>query len=220
MNAFSSKGKMYRVDSEGFLADYDSWDENFAEAMASEAKIPGRLTPEHWKVLRFIRETFKQTGACPLVYQTCKANGLRLKDLKRLFPAGYLRGACKLSGITYKERLVDYYGEKVSEFQEAAQPGLKEKVYRVNVQGFLIDPTEWDENFAIHKAQEMKMKEGLTDRHWEIIHFLREYSKQNGTVPTLFETCETNQIELEELESLFPDRYHRGAVKIAGLKAR
>jgi TusE/DsrC/DsvC family sulfur relay protein len=220
MNTFSSKGKMYRVDSEGFLADYDTWDENFAEAMASEAKIPGHLTPEHWKVLRFIRETFKQTGACPLVYQTCKANGLHLKDLKRLFPAGYLRGACKLSGITYRERLVDYYGEKGSEFQEAARPGLKEKVYRVNVQGFLIDPTEWDENFAIHKAQEMKMKEGLTDRHWEIIHFLREYSRQNGTVPTLFETCETNQIELEELEILFPDGYHRGAVKIAGLKAR
>ncbi len=220
MNTFSSRGKTYNVDSEGFLVDYDSWDENFAEAMAPEAKIRGRLTPEHWKVLRFIRETFHQSGACPLVYQTCKANGLQLKDLKRLFPVGYLRGACKLSGITYKERLVDYYGEKESESREAARPGWKERVYRVNVQGFLIDPTEWDENFAIHKAQEMKMKEGLTDRHWRSIHFLREHFEQNGLVPTLFEACEMNQIDLDELEILFPDGYHRGAVKIAGLRAR
>lgn len=220
MNIFSSRGKTYDVDSEGFLVDYDSWDENFAEAMASEAKMPGRLTPDHWKVLRFIRETFKQTGACPLVYQTCKANGLQLKDLKRLFPAGYLRGACKLSGITYKERLVDYYGEKESESRDAVRPGRQEKVYRVNVQGFLMDPAEWDENFAIHKAQEMKMKEGLTDKHWSVIHFIRDYFKYNGTVPSLFETCETNQIELDELEGLFPDGYHRGVIKIAGLRAR
>ncbi len=220
MNIFSSRGKTYDVDSEGFLVNYDSWDENFAEAMASEAKVPGRLTPEHWRVLRFIRETFKQTGTCPLVYQTCKANGLQLKDLKRLFPAGYLRGACKLSGITYKERLVDYYGEKESKSREAARPGREEKVYRVNVQGFLVDPAEWDENFAIHKAQEMKMKEGLTDKHWSVIHFVRDYFKDNGTVPSLFETCETNQMELDEMEGLFPDGYHRGVVKIAGLRAR
>jgi tRNA 2-thiouridine synthesizing protein E len=66
----------------------------------------------------------------------------------------------------------------------------------------------------------MKMREGLTDKHWRIIRFLREHFRKNSVVPTLFETCEMNQIELDELETLFPDGYHRGAVKIAGLRAR
>jgi TusE/DsrC/DsvC family sulfur relay protein len=221
MKTISMKGKSYAVDSEGFLLLYDQWDENFAEGMASEVKILEGLTQEHWKVIRFIRETFRQTGACPLVYQTCKANGLHLKDLKALFPTGYLRGACKLAGITYRERLVDFYGERGREPRmEEGRPEWKEKIYPVNVLGFLVDPAHWDENFALHKAEEMKMKEGLTDKHWKVIRFLRESFQKNGEVPNVFETCEANQIELDELERLFPDGYHRGAVKIAGLHYR
>jgi tRNA 2-thiouridine synthesizing protein E len=221
MKLISFKNQIYSIDSEGFLLDYDRWDENFAERMAPEVKIPEGLTQEHWKVIHFIRERFKQNRACPLVYETCKANGLHLKDLRALFPTGYLRGACKLAGITYKERLIDYYGEKGPEFwAEGIRPELEEKIYWVNVRGFLIDPAQWDQNYAIHKAHEMKMKEELSDEHWKIIHFLRDFFEQNGFVPTVYETCEANQIEMDELERLFPDGYHRGAVKIAGLRAR
>jgi tRNA 2-thiouridine synthesizing protein E len=34
------------------------------------------------------------------------------------------------------------------------------------------------------------------------------------------ETCEANDLDIDELEQLFPDGYHRGAVKIAGLRLR
>jgi tRNA 2-thiouridine synthesizing protein E len=221
MNLISSKGQMYSVDAEGFLLDSDRWDENFAERMAPEVKIPHGLTPEHWKVIRFIRERFKQNRACPLVYETCRANGLHLKDLKALFPTGYLRGACKLAGITYKERFIDYYGEEGPGLRgERVRPESDQKVYRVDLRGFLVDPADWDESFAVYKAQEMKMREGLTDKHWKIISFLRDSFNRNGVVPTVYETCEANQIELDELERLFPDGYHRGAVRIAGLKGR
>jgi TusE/DsrC/DsvC family sulfur relay protein len=221
MKNFSFVGKVYKVDSEGFLLDYAQWDENFARGMADEIKIPQGLTKEHWKVIHFIRETFKQDRQCPLVYQTCKANGLHLKDLKKLFPTGYLRGACKLAGITYKERSIDYYGEEGPKIRaEGTRPESEEKIYRVDVRGFLVDPAEWDEDFALHKAQEMKMKEGLTEKHWKIIHFLREYFNRNRSVPTVYETCEKNRMEMDELEELFPNGYHREAVKIAGLRAR
>jgi TusE/DsrC/DsvC family sulfur relay protein len=146
---------------------------------------------------------------------------LHLKDLKKLFPTGYLRGACKLAGITYKERSIDYYGgEGLKIRAEGARPESEEKVYRVDVRGFLVDPAEWDEDFAVQKAHEMKMKEGLTEKHWKIVHFLREYFNRNRSVPTVYETCEMNRMELDELEELFPNGYHRGAVKIAGLRAR
>jgi tRNA 2-thiouridine synthesizing protein E len=38
--------------------------------------------------------------------------------------------------------------------------------------------------------------------------------------PSVTETCEVNDLDIEELEQLFPDGYHRGAVKIAGLRLR
>jgi TusE/DsrC/DsvC family sulfur relay protein len=221
MKDFSFGGKVYRVDSEGFLLDYAQWDENFARGMAGEVKIPQGLMQEHWKVIRFIRETFQQEQQVPLVYQTCKANGLNLKDLKKLFPTGYLRGACKLAGITYKERSIDYYGGEGFKIRaEGARPESEEKVYRVDVRGFLVDPAEWDEDFAVHKAHEMNMKEGLNEKHWKIVHFLRESFTRNRSIPTVYETCEMNRMGLDELEELFPNGYHRGAVKIAGLKAR
>jgi tRNA 2-thiouridine synthesizing protein E len=52
------------------------------------------------------------------------------------------------------------------------------------------------------------------------LNSIRKRFEETGTVPTVYETCEMNQIELEDLESLFPDGYHRGAVKIAGLRVR
>ncbi len=47
--------------------------------------------------------------------------------------------------------------------------------------------------------------------------FLRKRFQETGSVPTVYETCEQNKIEIEDLERLFPDGYHRGAVKISGL---
>jgi tRNA 2-thiouridine synthesizing protein E len=67
----------------------------------------------------------------------------------------------------------------------------------------------------------MKIPGGkLSKRHWEVIHFLRKTCEQTKTVPTIHETCDFLNIEFDELEQLFPDGYHRGAVKIAGLKVR
>jgi tRNA 2-thiouridine synthesizing protein E len=96
-----------------------------------------------------------------------------------------------------------------------------EKTYTVDVRGFLVDPDEWDGCYAVCKAFDLKIPGGkLTREHWRIIRFLRESFRKNKYVPPVYETCEKNGIGLEELERLFPDGYHRGAVKIAGLRVR
>jgi tRNA 2-thiouridine synthesizing protein E len=97
---------------------------------------------------------------------------------------------------------------------------LGERTYHVDIRGFLVDHSEWDEEYAVYKSQEMKMPQGLTEEHWKIIAFLRKRFEKDGKVPTVYETCEANQMDIEALERLFPDGYHRGAVKIAGLRAR
>lgn len=215
MATFAYRDKTYDIDDRNFLTNRDAWDENFAEGMARKLNMAGGLTTDHWKVIHFIRKTFTETGETPLVYQVCKACGLTSKTLKNLFPTGYLRGACLLAGLSYQDRLINYYGEAAP---KAPAPVLKEatvKTYRIDVIGFLVDPNEWDEDYAWHRAQEMHIR--LTDDHWRIIHSMREIYKKTGMVPTIFEICENNGIELIELEHLFPSGYHRGAHKISGL---
>jgi TusE/DsrC/DsvC family sulfur relay protein len=218
MITLSFGGKSYQVEKDQFLSNFNDWDENFARGMASMVGITGGLSEDHWKIIRFIRDYYKETGKCPLVYETRRMNQMNLQDLKKLFPTGYLRGACKLAGITYKE---SYPGQCwVKEVgEEGTSEDQEKKTYEVNVQGFLINPHDWDKKFALNKAYEMKMPK-LTDQHWRVINFLRESFVKKGLVPTVYETCEITGIDVEELEKLFPDGYHRGAVKIAGLRVR
>ncbi len=222
MKTVSFEGKTYTVDDHNFLIDADTWDENFAKGMAKELGMSEGLTEEHLEVIHFIRSSFRKTGACPVIYETCRSLGLTSKTLQRLFPTGYLRGACLISGITYKYGWVYYREEPYPVEGEAPHhrtPGyvLKDKIYRVDLLGYLVDPTEWDEDFASRRAYELNIKGGLSEEHWHIIDFLRNYYMKYKKIPTIYECCEENQIEIEDLEKLFPTGYHRGAVKIAGL---
>jgi tRNA 2-thiouridine synthesizing protein E len=219
MDTFTYEGKTYDVDEMGFLLDLDGWDEDFAEGISQQLKIPGGLTKEHWDVIHFIRKAFKDTGKCPLVYEACRMQGLHLKDLRRLFPTGYMRGACKLAGITYREGYLGqtYFPTTAEDLNVISV----DKTYETDVRGFLVYPDEWDEYYAAFRAFDMKIPGGrLTEDHWKIIRYLRESWAKSHVVPTIYETCGTNGIDLEELERLFPDGYHRGAVKIAGLRVR
>ena len=216
MDTFKFRNETYQLDNAGFLQEIEQWDENFVEGMAEKVQIVGGLTSKHWDIINYIRNTFKEFGKCPVVYQTCRMNGLRMKDLKALFPTGYRRGACKLAGIPRRDggTTMTWLGN----LPEAFTPPPQDKIYRVDIQGFLIDSEEWDELYCANKATEMKIAEKLTDKHWQIIRFLRESHRKNGIIPTVYETCEAFNIDIEDLEKLFPDGYHRGAVKIAGLR--
>jgi tRNA 2-thiouridine synthesizing protein E len=67
----------------------------------------------------------------------------------------------------------------------------------------------------------MKIPGGkLIERQWQLIRYLRQHYAEKKKVPTVYETCEAIGMELDVLESLFPDGYHRGLVKIAGLRVR
>jgi tRNA 2-thiouridine synthesizing protein E len=218
-------GKTFELDTEGFLVDPKKWEPALAEGLAlavdlaAEISLPGGLTKEHWDVINYIRSVYEETGKCPNLFETCRANNLQRNELKRLFPSGYMRGACRLAGLSYKEA---YLGADYMEHSAVDLHGVAQRLeYRVDVRGFLVDPDEWDEHYAAHRAFEMKIPGGkLTKRHWEIIRYLRKSFYTSSKIPTIWETCEANDIELDELEMLFPDGYHRGAVKLAGLRLR
>jgi tRNA 2-thiouridine synthesizing protein E len=210
LKTFEFKGKKYEVDDDDFLLHPDQWDRSFAEGMAPSAGITGGLTQAHWDILWFIREFYLETGKCPVVHKACRARKLGIADLQKLFPVGYLRGACKLAGLCSDP-------ENVSP-KDAVSATPSSHVYRTNVRGFLVDPSEWNVDFAEHKWEETKMAGPLTEKHWKIIYYLRARFEKTGEIPTIYDTCGDNGIDIEEFGDLFPDGYHRGAVKIAGLK--
>jgi tRNA 2-thiouridine synthesizing protein E len=211
--------RSYALDDEDYLLDHTTWDEAFASGMAPLVGISGGLTDAHWRVIRSIREEFSQDGECPFAARVCKINGLELHELAALFPAGYLRGACKLAGITHADRPWSFY-RSAAVPPAGARLRVSERSYRVDALGFLLDPAEWDESFALHKAEELGLAHGLSPRQWEVLRFLRAHHTQHGSVPTVFQTSEALGLGAAEFEALFPCGYHRGAVKLAGLRLR
>jgi tRNA 2-thiouridine synthesizing protein E len=206
----SLAGKKYRVDRDDFLLHPGDWDEDFASELAPGVGITEGLTERHWEIILFIRRYWAETGACPTVFQTCRMLGLHPAGFHFLFPSGYQAGACKLAGVSYRARPTEDGGEEA--------PGdLSRKSYRIDIWGFLLDPDEWDDRFAVLKATEMKIPGGLTIRHWAVLRMLREEYYRTWRVPTCFEVCQALNMDLEEMEELFPDGYTRSAVKLAGL---
>jgi len=217
MQHFSYKDTTYQIDDQGFLLDPNFWDVNFAEGTAKECGID-HLTKEHWDAINTLRELYQENGTCPTVFATCKATGLRPREMKVLFPTGYHRSLCRIAGVDYLlNRLPDNSHALLAAADLKALSGNKH--YKIDVHGFLIDFDNWDPYYAMHRALDMKIPQReLGDGHWGVIYYLRDAFKREKRIPTFYETCEDCQLELEELEALFPDGYHRGALKIAGLR--
>ena len=170
MKTLEFNQKRYEVDQQNFLTDPGKWDPDFAEGVAREIGMAVPLTDQQWEVIHFIRDRFKATGTCPVVFETTRALKLDPKTLQKLFPTGYFRGACLLSGISYKYGWVYYFGEpypvaQKSEAEQKQKTPPENKVYRVDLFGALVDFSEWDEDFAMRRAFEMNMKGGLSERH-------------------------------------------------------
>ncbi|MHC5036915.1 MAG: TusE/DsrC/DsvC family sulfur relay protein [Planctomycetota bacterium] len=95
------EGSLYRLDNRGFLDPPGQWDETFAEGMARETGIQGGLTPEHWRFIQYLRKAFLLERTVPAIFHACAENKMRLDRFRSLFPAGYLRGACRIAGVNY-----------------------------------------------------------------------------------------------------------------------
>lgn len=71
MRILEDRMRPERTDTEGYLLDYENWDENIAADMAAHEGI-GNLTREHLEVLRFIRRHYEQYHYFPVVHSICR----------------------------------------------------------------------------------------------------------------------------------------------------
>jgi tRNA 2-thiouridine synthesizing protein E len=85
----------------------------------------------------------------------------------------------------------------------------------VNEEGFLTDPSEWDETLGTALASQIGIT--LTDAHWNAIRFLRKDFEQMGETATLRRVSTVGGIPIKSLFVLFPQKPAKKMAYIAGL---
>jgi len=97
-------GKSYELDDDGYLVDWQQWNENIATKMAKDEGI--ELTEEHWEIIKFLRDYFQKYQIAPMIKILTKEIGKTMgkekgntKYLYQLYPAGPAKQACKYAGL-------------------------------------------------------------------------------------------------------------------------
>jgi tRNA 2-thiouridine synthesizing protein E len=91
-------GKKVNFDNDGFMVDPQLWDDEVARAIAEDEGIE-EMSEEHWKIVKFIREYWKENDLAPPVRLICQESGVGVRQVYKLFTAGLARGACRVAGL-------------------------------------------------------------------------------------------------------------------------
>lgn len=82
--------------------------------------------------------------------------------------------------------------------------------------GFMVDASAWTEDIGQAIAEALEVN--LTDRHWQVINFVRSDFEESGEPPTLRRITQQTDVSMKEMYQLFPDGPAKIAANIAGLK--
>jgi dissimilatory sulfite reductase related protein len=85
-------------DQDGFMIDPALWDETVAKAIAGEEGIED-MTEDHWRVVKFIRDYWKEHDRAPEIRLICQTMGIGVRQIYKLFTSGPARGACRIAGL-------------------------------------------------------------------------------------------------------------------------
>ena len=98
-------GKTVQVNDEGFMTDPNEWFKEIAMELAKEEGL-SELTPAHWKIIEFCRQSAQESGAAPTLRAITSKAGVSTKDLFALFPKGPAKKVAKISGLGKPEGCV------------------------------------------------------------------------------------------------------------------
>ncbi|HGY1776854.1 TPA: sulfurtransferase TusE [Citrobacter amalonaticus] len=98
------EGKEIATDADGYLKESAQWSEAMAVAIAENEGIT--LSPEHWEVVRFVRDFYLEFNTSPAIRMLVKAMANKFGEEKgnsrylyRLFPKGPAKQATKIAGL-------------------------------------------------------------------------------------------------------------------------
>ena len=86
----------------------------------------------------------------------------------------------------------------------------------LDAEGFFRKPEQWTREMADDIARDNGIDE-LTDRHWQVIDFMRTTYLETGSAPTIRALGKVSGVPVKELYQLFPKGQAKLAAKIAGI---
>lgn len=93
---------------------------------------------------------------------------------------------------------------------------IEGRKYEVDEDGFLQEPERWSQEVAQDFAHTEAVTE-LTESHWKVINYIRNYYVQFGIAPMVRKLCKETGYKLNEIYQMFPSGPAKGACKLAGL---
>ena len=93
---------------------------------------------------------------------------------------------------------------------------LAGSIVEVDSEGFLLHAEPWNEQIAAEIARASGIEQ-LTDRHWQVINFMRKAYLESGSAPSIRSLGKTSGVPIKELYELFPKGPAKLAAKIGGI---
>ena len=90
-------GQDVHVNDEGFLTEYDEWNEDLGAALA--AAIGVDMTDRHWEVVRWLRADYKDQGETATTRRTNTVGGFPTKEQFELFPKKPAKKMAYIAGL-------------------------------------------------------------------------------------------------------------------------
>ena len=85
------------VDAEGFMTEFEQWNEDIGVFLSEQIGI--ELTDRHWEVLRFIRDDYTSQGETPTLRRVSAVGGVPTKELFQLFPKKPAKKMSYIAGV-------------------------------------------------------------------------------------------------------------------------
>ena len=86
----------------------------------------------------------------------------------------------------------------------------------LNDEGFFLHPEQWSDAIGVEIAKTAGI-DPMTDRHWQVIRFMRSEYFAKGTGPTVRVLGKTSGVSIKELYQLFPKGPAKVAARVAGI---
>jgi len=86
----------------------------------------------------------------------------------------------------------------------------------VDEDGFITNPDIWTEDLGTALAKTEGVDE-MTDDHWTVARYLRDYYLQFGIAPMIRKLCKSTGFSLKQIYELYPSGPAKGGCKVAGL---
>ena len=85
------------IDAEGFMTEYDEWDEQLGSELASRIGI--EMTDDHWAAIRFLRSDYPEQGETPTLRRVSTVGGIPTRQLFQLFPGKPAKKMAYIAGL-------------------------------------------------------------------------------------------------------------------------